>query len=287
MKTLPSLKTIALAATFVTVAGTVITPLSASASARTVMTLDEQTFDEQALAILDASIEAMGGREKLAKLKSITQIGTISVPAMQLSGTMKLYIESPDKLRLILDFPAMGKTIQGLNDGVVWSSDPMGGPRLIPDDEAKDLHQQADLGYRLNFRENYKSIEFVEDTEFDGQNAHKIRLVDHDDQESIEYYSVESKLQIGSEVTSKTQMGQISIVTTIRDYKELDGLTQPTSMIQKIGPNEVDITFDTVSHDKIDDTVFELPDAIKGLIKATNEKKKVTDSDSDGATQTP
>jgi hypothetical protein len=270
MKPKSLFKSAAIALTIVTLSGIPAGSLDSIASAS--ITLDRHLDqDEKAIKVIEDSIEALGGKEAIIKNTTVTQSGTMSVPSMGLEGTIELYIDSPSRLRLILDLPMMGKTIQGLNDGVVWSTDAMGGPRILPADEAKELIEQADIGYLLRFRENYTTIEYVAQVEFDGQTAHKLRLVDHEGNETIEYYAVESKFQIGLESQPDTPMGKIKSVTKLQDYKELGGVLQVTRIVQAIGPTEVVISFDNADYSEIDDSVFELPAAIKALMEAKKE----------------
>ena len=126
----------------------------------------------------------------------------------------------------------------------------------------------------LNFLENFPTIEYVEETEFDGQAAHKIHTIDTDGNESNDYYSVESGHQIGSEGEANTAMGKVNVILVMREYKEVGGQIQPTKFIQKIGPMEIFITTDSAESGPIDDSVFELPAAIQALIKATAAKEK-------------
>ena len=57
----------------------------------------------------------------------------------------------------------------------------------------------------------------------------------------------------------------------MREYKELGGVMQPTKMVQKAGPQEFVITISEANYDEIDASVFELPDAVKALVKAKSD----------------
>jgi hypothetical protein len=230
--------------------------------------------DAKAIEVLERSIEALGGRENFEKIKSVHQVGTISIPMAGLKGTMETYVQSPDKLSLIIDIAMMGKTLQGLSDGVVWSSDAMSGPRILPNEEAKPIADQADLQLPLKFLEQYKSITFVEETEFDGQPANKLEMVDLDENESTQYYSIESGLPLGSEAQADTQMGKTNVVTYMREYTETFGIKSPSKIIQKLGPTEILITVDSIEYNQVDDSVFVMPDGVKALIEATKAKEE-------------
>ncbi len=272
MKTRPFLTSAAIALSIVTISGIPATPLSATASAS--IAPDEKDHDPKAIKVIEDSIEALGGTEGLESIKSQKVTGTISIPMAGISGVIEAYTSMPGKFLLKVDIPGMGVTLQGLNEGIAWSSDPMGGPRLLPPEEAKDIIKEADLHKLLNFRKDNKVIEYLEETEFEGQAVHKIRMVDNDDAETIAYYSIETGLAIGSENEVESPMGKITTTTILKDYKELGGRLQPTTMIQKMGPTEILFTFDSAEYNKVDDSVYAFPPAIEALIEATKAKEE-------------
>lgn len=227
----------------------------------------EATHDEKAVEVIEKSIEAVGGRDLIASAKYIYTKGGLSIPAAGITGSIETWIHAPDKLYVLVNIPMIGEQKQGINGDVAWSSDPMGGPRLLPEDEAKALREETNPATRLNFKKDNKVIEYVGEVDFDGQKAHKLRMVDNDDNQSHEYYSVDKGYMIGMEAKVPTQMGEIQMTSFLREYKEMGGVLQPTKMVQKAGPQEFVITISEVSYDEIDANVFELPDAIKALVE--------------------
>lgn len=241
-----------------------------------VIALDEQ-HDAKAIEVIEKSIEAAGGRDLLGAAKHMKQTGTISIPMAGLTGTLESYAVSPDKFLMITMLPGIGEQRQGLNGGIAWSIDPMGGPRILPEEETEAVSEEADLTSRLKYKQLHPTIAYEGEVEFDGQKAHKVRLVDKKGNESIEYYSVESGHAIGNDQLVPSQMGEIKTITYLRDYKDMGGVMQPTTIVQKIGTTEVTITIKSTSYDEIDDSVFALPDAIKALAEAQKKKENADD----------
>lgn len=272
MKTKPFLKAAAIALSIATISGISATPFTSTAVAG--ITIGDKDHDAKAIKIIEASITALGGRDKLSEIRYVKQVGSINIPMAGIEGTIETFISSPGKALITMDFPMMGKTNQGLVDGVAWSSDAMNGPRLIPNEEAIDLIKQSNLQYTLNYIENNTTIKYVGETSFAGQKAHEIHLIDNDGNESTDYYSAESKYQIGSIAKAQTPMGEIEAQTIMGDYKELGGYIQPTMITQKVGTTDILITITDASYEKIEDSIFDLPAAIKALIKATEAKEK-------------
>ena len=205
----------------------------------------------------------------------MSQKGTIGIPMAGIEGTISLNVMVPGKLLMEINIPMMGLTLTGLNDGIAWSTDAMNGPQILPEDQAKESLKQADIHSTINYKKLHATIEYVGEVEFDGQAAHKIRLVDHDDSETIDYYSVKTHLQIGSETETATPMGMIKAVTVMKEYKELGGYMTPTIVEQQAGPTTILFTFTDAEYNKVEESIFDLPPAIKALqeINAENAEK--------------
>ncbi len=266
MKRKNATKSAVLALSLLTLAG--ITPALSAGGTSSIAVMSD-TQDAKAIEIIETSFEKVGGRELIENAKYVKQTGTLSVPMAGLTGTIQSYVKSPDKFLLVLTLPGMGEQRQGYSDGVAWSSDAMNGPRLLPEEETKAIKDEANIASRLNYKTEYPTIEYKGEIDFDGSKAHKIRLLDEDGEETIEFYGVESGLLIGSEATVPSPMGPTKTMTYIRGYQDMAGFLQPTKITQQVGPTKIEFEIKTVSYDEIDDSVFELPAAVKALIEAT------------------
>ncbi len=232
----------------------------------------DDTQDAKAIEILDQWIEAIGGSEKIRETKFQTTKATLSMPAAGISGTIETYLQAPDKMLVISKIPMIGETRQGMNGNVVWSSDPMSGPRLRPEAEAKTFINEANPAYSLEFRKENPVIEYQGEVEFDGKQAHKIRLVNKDGLESTQYFDPESHLLRGTVAITPTPMGQVEVTTFMREYIETNGMMEPSKVVQRMGPQEFSVTIDSISYDEIDTSMFDLPEAIKALVEASKEE---------------
>ncbi len=272
MRTKRFLKAATLSLGLIAVAGLPATAFAATTATTATVSVDNQ-HDDKAIEIIEASITALGGRDKLAAIKSMSQKGTIGIPMAGIEGSIRMSVMAPDKLFMEIDIPMMGQTLAGLNDGVAWSTDAMSGPQILPEEQAKESIKQADLHAAINYQKYHTIIEYVGEVQFDGQTAHKIRMVDKDETETINYYSTQTHLQIGTETEVDTPMGKIKSVTTMRDYKDLGGYLTPTTVEQQAGPTTILFTFTDAEYNKVDEVIFTLPDSIKTLLAIQNEDK--------------
>ena len=88
--------------------------------------------------------------------------------------------------------------------------------------------------------------------------------------EFFEYYEVESGLLLGTETTSSSPMGEVSVKTTYSDYKKFGDFMAPTVMVQDAGMQKMKMTTDAIEWDTVSADALALPENIKALL----DKKK-------------
>lgn len=218
--------------------------------------------------IIARHVEAIGGEGAIRAHSSMTIKGGFEMPAMGMSGEATIYLAAPDKGIVEISIPGFGNNIQGFNGEIGWSEDPMQGPRLLEGGELSALRNQTRIHGDLEYDELYSEQTAIGETEWNGQTAYQIDLVDVDGNESSRYFAVETGLLIGEEATTTTEMGTMETSTTLGEYVEFGGVmfaTSTTTSIPSFGM-EITQTIDSVTFDDVDPSVFEPSDAIKALL---------------------
>lgn len=226
--------------------------------------------------IIEKFIKATGGRQARLKHKSSHAKGTMSMPAMGMSGPLEVFAAAPNRLALKIELPGMGIIREGFDGKVGWEVQPMMGPSVHEGVRLEQTRIAADYYSDLNKAKLYKSIETVELTEFEGRKCYKIKLTPKIGPPAFEFYEVEAGLRRGSQLTLITPMGEMPVTVVESDYKKFGDLTLASKTIQKIMMQEIVITIDSIEHDNVDPSVFELPAEIKALTQT----KKSEDQDS-------
>lgn len=216
--------------------------------------------------IIARHAEAIGGEDAIRAHTSMTIKGAFEMPAVGLSGEATIYLAAPDKGLLNIEIPGFGSNIQGFNGEFGWSEDPMQGARLLEGGELSTLRNQMRIHGDLEYDELYPEQTAVGETEWNGQAAYQIDLVDGN--ESSRYFAVETGLLIGEEATTTSEMGTMETSSTVGEYKEFGGILFATSTITSI-PSfgmEMTQTVESVTFDDVDPSVFEPSEAIKALL---------------------
>jgi len=217
--------------------------------------------------ILDRHVEAIGGRKALAGRTSVRTVGSVTIPANGMSGTIEVFAARPNKVLAKTTIAGIGDMAEGFDGTRAWSMSPMTGPMLATGEELAQKAFDADFDSSLNVASRYESMKTLEKTTFDGRPCYKVSLIRKDAGEDIEFYDVATGLKAGSIVSRKSPMGTITATSVMTDYKKFGDILQPTMLKQSMTGVEIVTTFSTIEYDKVDPAAFELPAPIKALIK--------------------
>ena len=210
-------------------------------------------------------IEAMGGEAKLKSVQSSHARGTMEMAAMGMSADMEIMAAAPNMFLMKMSMPGVGDIATGFDGEIAWVDNPMTGPMLLEGDQLKEMVKQADFYSDLNYDKLYPTQETLEKVEFAGQHAYKVKLLDDDGKETLQYFAVENGYLIGTEGEQTNEMGTIMVTTELHDYSNVEGHLVPMKMVQKMMGMESVITMTEISFDSVEASAFELPDSIKTL----------------------
>lgn len=213
--------------------------------------------------IINKYVKATGGEDAWKNLHSRVMKGNLMVVAMGMSGTMEMYVEPPNA-RQVMSLEGFGEFVSGINDGVAWSSNMMQGDQILTGAQAEDMKRQADLQFWLHWEKYYPNAETVGEEAVGDATAWKVTFTPEEGAPISQWFDKDSGLLIQSEGPG---MGGGPATTTFKDYKEVDGLKFAHTQSIEGGQGPVEITFTEITVNKdIDDSVFEMPDAIKALM---------------------
>ena len=229
--------------------------------------------------IIAKYIKATGGEQARRKHASSHSKGTMSMPAMGMSGTLEAFAAKPNRMLIKVDMPGMGVLSEGFDGKVGWSIQPMMGPSIKEGVELEQRRIGADYYGEIRKDKLYKSMETVDLTEFEGKKCYKIKLVPEKGPPVFEFYEVQSGLRRGSQLTAITPMGDMPLTNVESEYKKMGDLLVATKNVQKIMMQEIVIEIESIEFDKVDDAVFKLPPEIETLANEAESEPKEPKSD--------
>ena len=219
--------------------------------------------------IVDRYVAAIGGRAALQRIQSYRATGLFEMPAQGMKGDLELAAARPNKLAMKITMPGMGEIVQGYDGTVGWAVNPMQGPRLLEGKELAQLQEEADFDNLFRGATSVRSRETIGRAELGGQPCYQVRTVRRSGSESVECYSVETGLLVGTTAKRDTPMGQIESVTLVSDYQDFGGIKIPTRsriQIPAMSAEQV-LSFSNVEFDKVDPAAFARPAAVEAMAK--------------------
>ncbi|MBZ5530588.1 MAG: outer membrane lipoprotein-sorting protein [Acidobacteriia bacterium] len=219
-----------------------------------------QTVDE----IVAKNIAAKGGLSKLKALQTARITGSSAIGEMQ--AGFVLVQKRPDKVRQ--EISIQGLTMVQAYDGKNgWQIVPFTGkkdPEPMSGDELKAIQEQADFDSPLvDYKQKGHKVELVGKEQVDKAGTFHLRLTLKNGSVRELYLDDHSFLEIKTEEKINQGGQQAVSVSTMGDYKEVEGMMVPFSIEQRIkdgqGPGQKLAIQKVEFNVRVDDSVFVLP----------------------------
>lgn len=184
--------------------------------------------------ILAKYIDAIGGKAKLAEIKTIkTEMGA-EMQGMQMSMVQSQM--APNKSAMVMSIPAMGMTLMEQKfDGTKASITSQGQSEPVPEDMVKDMMISSHIFPELVYAEkgiktNLKGIKTVKENP-----AYEVEITMPSGDKSLSYYDVKSGLKVRETSSEEGPTGPVSSSTDFADYEEFNGVKFPQTITYPLG----------------------------------------------------
>ncbi len=223
----------------------------------TTSSLFAQTADE----IISKHIDAIGGNDILAKVKSVYYEGTANV--MGADYPTNTTILAGKGFKTITNVNG-SDIIQCFTDTSGWTINPLAGQTeavALPAELVKKGKSSLDIGNELvNYKEKGFTDTLLESETYDGVNAYKVKM----SQPGIEIiYLFDPKTYYTLKTDSKVRVGDQDVTSTTKfsDFRKTDiGYVVPTTLGVTNNGYDVTITYTKVEvNNDIDPKIFLMP----------------------------
>jgi hypothetical protein len=240
-------------------------PLGRAGSAKE--TRQPQISLPNARTIVDHFVTAMGGETAFGRVMSVHATGRIEIPQQGIGGTADLLTARPNKSLLVVEIAGIGRIETGYDGKIGWNIDPQSGPRLATGDELTEMTETSWFDAPLRPSDRIREMNTIEKTAFDTHPAYKVKVVYPSGREEFAYFDVETGLDLGREGKQATPMGSLPSTEIFRDYKLFGDVKQATTIVVRVLGIEQVVHIDTCVYNTVAPNAFDLPPAIKALIK--------------------
>jgi hypothetical protein len=221
---------------------------------------------KSASAVLNRYTQALGGVPAIASVQAMTAQGEAETSLRPGKSTF-IYYAKPYKSLFKLTRPDGTEISSGFNGKLGWLITPKG----VTVDKHSDLEanlRDTDLQYPLHQAHYFKKLKLAGITDFEGHLCYWLRGMTKWGRENSQYYDVETGLLDGWRFEADDASKSMS-VELFQDYKKFGDRLIATKTISRDGDHVQTFTYTSVSYEPIDDSVFDLPQAVKAeMIKA-------------------
>lgn len=193
--------------------------LLAVAAVISITSVKAQTADE----IVNKHLEALGGKAKIAEIKSIRMESEFDV--MGNSAPSTTTILNGKGFRNEMDFGGQ-KIIQVVTDKSGWMVNPMAGsatPTTIPAEQYNSVKDQIFIGGAFyNYAEKGNKVELLGKEDVKGVSTFKLKVTTADKSESIYNIDVAKYMVVKRVVSAEVEGAKVETSTYYSDYRKTD-----------------------------------------------------------------
>jgi len=206
--------------------------------------------------VIEGYLEAIGGREKLSAVKTISSSGSFSVPGQELAYTD---IKSePNKMSMSILMNGMPVMQQVLNGSQGYVIQGPGAPKIpLSEKEVADMQGKSHIFPELYWFDEGHKLELKGAEDLGGKVAYKIILTDASGSQRTCFYDMKSFLKVRTVSESQTRVGPVTSTIDIKSYDEIDAIKTPSEINIKQGPQTIVIKLKTIEiNPQLDESTF-------------------------------
>jgi len=220
--------------------------------------------------IIDKNIEVTGGKAAYQKLHTEIENGSMTINGI--TGKSVTYKAEPDKVLTEIVFEGLGKIQEGSNGKVAWSNSAIQGPHVKEGEEKEMSLMMARFDGDWNWRSVFPKVETVGVEKVGDKDCYKVVLTPKVGKPMTRFYDKESGLLLKSILTTKSPMGEVTVESTMEDYRKDGDFLRPHKVSNKAMGQQFAITLDKVEFNpEIPASKFDVPEEIQALL---NKEKK-------------
>jgi hypothetical protein len=203
---------------------------------------------------------AVGGRAAWQKLKSRSSMGTVDVPAMNLSGTVVIHEKAPDKMLTIIII-AGSAFRQGFDGKIGWAQDLQDGLREQTGVELAEARRQSDFYGPFDLHQQYPKLVSLGVEKVDDRDAYVLEATPPEGGEPDKlFFDATSGLPVQIISQHHTPEGVSEFREQFSDYRVVDGVKLPFTISQESSDSSFTVRISEVRHDiEFEDSEFAKP----------------------------
>ncbi len=177
-------------------------------------------------ALLEKSVEASGGRDKIEAIESFHFTGTVSAPALQITGSVETWWKGGD-FYMVQSIEGIGTNRSGKQGSVIWTEEPINGLRKLSGQEAEQHSWASSLLLAADWKKYFADAQTVAAREHKGKPVYDVKLTSESGAELTLTIDEGSHLVVAQAFEVINPMGRTPVTMELDDYREVDGVKVP------------------------------------------------------------
>jgi len=204
--------------------------------------------------VIDAHIKAVGGKEAIDKVSSVSMKGEVTIEGapMQLSATIKQMAPNKESMAIEMNGMVVQKSAFDGEKGYTMAQ---GQKKDMTAEEVTEAKAKNVILDELGFKADQISLASVES--LNGEDVYKV-IVKDSKGDSARYYSVKTGLLVKEEATTEQNGMKLKRTTTYQGYTPINGVKFPFIRVMTMGNGQMSqVIKTTVKEVKVNEGVTE------------------------------
>ncbi len=219
-----------------------------------------------AKSLMEKHNAAVGGRAALDRHASMKMTGKMEIVGPGITADVEVFRAKPNKILQRITIAQMGEVLSGFDGKTAWGVNPGAPPQIVEGEALESAKANADFYANFQDFNAYTKVETAELTDWEGKKCYKVKVT-RGVREGVEYFDVATGLLAGFVGITPTSQGPIENTTIFVEYADFGGLKFPKRIEQRTPQFNSVITFASVEYGNVDPATFDLPAAVKALVK--------------------
>ena len=214
--------------------------------------------------VLERYQQALGGVDSIKQVQSETARGTFDRTGIEGHATFVSQAK-PFKSLFTVTRPDGSKVSSGFDGKVSWTITPQGAS-IDTGTPLESVRRDADLQYALHQSDYFQSLTLVGVEDFEGRPCYHLHGITHWGKDNNQFYDIETGLLAGYRFQSD-DASSVPVTMIFNDYKSFGAHLMATTTITRMSAGSQTMRLLSVTYEALPDAFFDLPAAVRALIK--------------------
>ena len=212
--------------------------------------------------ILDRYVQAVGGKDAIAKVTSRAMKGTLENSDDGTTSPAEVVAKAPNKYLSVVNLGDSGQALEGWNGEAGWGKDPDSGLHDMNKSDQVGAKRDYDFYREIRLKELFPKLSLSGKMKVDDRDAYIVEATAADGAIEKLYFDAESGLLVRRDFERiNIDDGIILYEVDYEDYKDVDGVKLPSTVRRKTPDYALTYRFTEIKQNvPVDDTRFNKPE---------------------------